>query len=187
VAIRPAAGSRAAASLASSSGPALAKTLYKVSFPWTGIWRAYPLSFASDPAVGKDPRPLIGWSWSWRSSLLYAPLSLLSGPFRFWRDGRWRSFVSIVRLQPSSAESSADCWRSRPSSSGAGLLAPKPRGFLGRQPAYCLARGAPPKSSPRHFETAGLYRGHCACTASLEVEILVLPYTLDMVEHMERG
>jgi hypothetical protein len=38
-----------------------------------------------------------------------------------------------------------------------------------------------------NFKTAGLYRGHCACTASLEEEILVLPYTLDMVEHMERG
>jgi hypothetical protein len=28
---------------------------------------------------------------------------------------------------------------------------PKPRGFLGRQPAYCLARDAPPKSSPRQM------------------------------------
>jgi hypothetical protein len=52
-------------------GHALAKALYKVPFPWAGIWRAYPFSFASDPAVGKDLRPLIGWSWSWRSSLLF--------------------------------------------------------------------------------------------------------------------
>jgi hypothetical protein len=114
VAIRPAAGSWAAASLACPPDPALAKTLYKVSFPRTGIWGAYPLSFASDPAVGKDPRPLIGWSWSWRSSLLSAPLLLLSGPFRFWRGSRWRSSVSITRLRPSSVESSAGCWRSRP-------------------------------------------------------------------------
>jgi hypothetical protein len=71
VAIRPAAGSRAAASLASSSDPALAKTLYKVSFPWTGIWKAYPLPSASDPIVGKGLRSLIGWTWSWRSSLLF--------------------------------------------------------------------------------------------------------------------
>jgi hypothetical protein len=78
VAIRPAAGSSAAAPLASSSGPALAKTLYKVSFPWTGIGRAYPLSSASDPIVGKGLRSLIGWAWSWRSSLLFcAPDNLV--------------------------------------------------------------------------------------------------------------
>jgi hypothetical protein len=57
--------------LASSSDPALAKTLYKVSFPWIGIWRAYPFPSASDPVVGKGLRPLIGWTWSWRSSLLF--------------------------------------------------------------------------------------------------------------------
>jgi hypothetical protein len=27
----------------------------------------------------------------------------------------------------------------------------KPRGLLGRQPAYCSARGTPYKSSPRYF------------------------------------
>jgi hypothetical protein len=58
--IRPAAGSSAAASLASSSGPALAKALYKVHFPQTGIWEAYLLPFASDPVVGKGLRSLIG-------------------------------------------------------------------------------------------------------------------------------
>jgi hypothetical protein len=60
VAIRPTAGSLAAAFLASSSGPAPAKALYKVPFPWAGIWRAYPLSFALDPIMGKGLRSLIG-------------------------------------------------------------------------------------------------------------------------------
>jgi hypothetical protein len=32
---------------------------------------------------------------------------------------------------------------------GASLLAPRPWDSLGRQPAYCLARSTPPKSSPR--------------------------------------
>jgi hypothetical protein len=58
--IRPVAGSSAAASLASSSGPALAKALYKVPFPRTGIREVYPIPFASDPVVGKGLRLLIG-------------------------------------------------------------------------------------------------------------------------------
>jgi hypothetical protein len=150
VTLRPAAGSRAAVSLASSSDPALAKTLYKVSFPRTGIGRAYPLPSASDPIVGKGLRSLIGWMWSWRSSLLLCAPAGFVGAVLLSAKQPLGSFVSITRLQSSSAKSSAGSWRSRPFG-GAGLLVLKPRGFLGRQPAYCLARGAPPKSSPRQW------------------------------------
>jgi hypothetical protein len=114
VTLRPAAGSSAAASLASSSDPALEKALYKVPFPWAGIWRAYPLSFASDPIVGKGLRSLIGRSWSWRSSLLSCASVGLVGAVCFWRDSHWGSFFSIARLQSSLVESSAGRWRSRP-------------------------------------------------------------------------
>jgi hypothetical protein len=50
-----------------------------VSFPWTGIWRAYPLPSASDPIVGKGLRSLIGRTWSWRSSLLFCASDGLVG------------------------------------------------------------------------------------------------------------
>jgi hypothetical protein len=58
-----------------------------------------------------------------------APLPLLSGPSYFGQ-----TTVKKLCLHPSG---------------GAGLLVLKPWGLLGRQPTYCLARGAPPKSSPR--------------------------------------
>jgi hypothetical protein len=36
--------------------PRLTVALYKVPFPpWTGIWEAYALPFASDPFMGKAP------------------------------------------------------------------------------------------------------------------------------------
>jgi hypothetical protein len=114
VAIRSAAGSRAAASLAWSSDPALGKTLYKVSFPRTGIWRAYPFAFASDPVVGKGLRSPIGWTWSWRSSLLLCAPPGLVGAVPLLARQPLGSFVSIARHQSSSVESSAGCWRSRP-------------------------------------------------------------------------
>jgi hypothetical protein len=63
--------------LASSSGPALAKALYKVPFPWAGIWRAYPFSFASDPVVGKGLRSLIGGCW--RDRTVFVQGSFLDG------------------------------------------------------------------------------------------------------------
>jgi hypothetical protein len=78
-----------------------------------------------------------------------APLTILSGPLRFWRDSHWEV------LSPSPG-SSPPRWSRQPAagaagpSVGAGLLMLKSRELLGRQPAYCLARDVPPKSSPRH-------------------------------------
>jgi hypothetical protein len=57
------------------------------------------------------------------------------------------SFIFIARLQFPSVESQPAAGAAGPSG-GAGLLMLKPWGLLGRQPAYYLARGAPPKSSP---------------------------------------
>jgi hypothetical protein len=71
----------------------------------------------------------------------------LSGPFRFWLDSRW----GVLSPSPGS---SPPRWSRQPAagaacpSGGAGLLALKTWGLLGRQPAYCPARGVPPKSSP---------------------------------------
>jgi hypothetical protein len=114
VAIRPAAGFRAAASLARSSDPALAKTLYKVSFPWAGIWRAYPLPSASDPIVGKGLRSLIGWTRSWRLSLLFCAPDGLVGAVPLLARQPLEEFCLHRPAPASSAESSAGCWRSRP-------------------------------------------------------------------------
>jgi hypothetical protein len=114
VAIRPAAGSSAAASLASSSDPALAKALYKAPFPWAGIWRAYPIPFASDPVVGKGLRSLIGSTWSWRSSLLSCAPAALVGAVLLLARQPLRGLVFNARLQFSSVESPAGSRRSRP-------------------------------------------------------------------------
>jgi hypothetical protein len=68
----------------------------------------------------------------------------LSGPSYFWPDSRWEA----LSLSPGS---SSPRWSRLPTagaagpSGGASLLVLKPWGLLGRQPAYCLARGAPPK------------------------------------------
>jgi hypothetical protein len=58
------------------------------------------------------------------------------------------SFVFIARLRFSSVELPTAAGAADPLG-GAGLLVLKPWGLLGRQPAYCLARGTPYKSSPR--------------------------------------
>jgi hypothetical protein len=157
VAIRPAASSRTAASSASSSDPALAKTLYKVSFPWTGIWRAYPLAFASDPIVGKGLRSLIGWTWSWRSSLLLcAPIGLVGAVLLLARQPLG-SFVSIARLQ-SSSESSAGRWRSRPfkwsrsSRAGAAGIPRTPAGLL--PGPWCAPKVIPTTLAPETGEVS---------------------------------
>jgi hypothetical protein len=42
------------------------------------------------------------------------PLSILSGPGHFRRNGRWRTLVFIARLWLSPMESPAGCWHSRP-------------------------------------------------------------------------
>jgi hypothetical protein len=76
-----------------------------------------------------------------------APLPILSGPFRFWLDSHWGV------LSPSPGSNSPR-WSRQPAAGAAGplgragLLVLKPWGLLGRLPAYCPARGAPPKSSP---------------------------------------
>jgi hypothetical protein len=82
-------------------------------------------------------------------------MPLLSGPSYFWPDNRWK-------VLSSSPGSSSPWWSRQPAagaagpSVGAGLLVSEPWGLLGRQPAYCLARGTPPKSSPRHFNHSRL-------------------------------
>jgi hypothetical protein len=134
--------------LASSSGHALAKALYKVPFPWAGIWRAYPsllprippwgrvfdLSLAEAGRGGRHPVP--GLCRSCR------------GQSCFWPDSRWEALSS-------SPGSSFPWWSRQPAagatgpSGGAGLLVLMPWRLLGCQPAYCPACGAPPKSSPR--------------------------------------
>jgi hypothetical protein len=75
---------------------------------------AYPFSFASDPVVGKGLHPLIGWSWSWRSSLLSCASAALVGTVPLLARQLLRGLVFIARLRLSSAESPAGCWRSRP-------------------------------------------------------------------------
>jgi hypothetical protein len=63
--------------------------------------------------------------------------------------------AAVGRLLSSSPGSSSPRWSRKPAagaagpSDGAGLLVLKPWGLLGRQPAYCSARGTPYKSSPR--------------------------------------
>jgi hypothetical protein len=65
--------------------------------------------------------------------------------------------TAVGGLSSSSPGSGSPWWNRQPAagaagpSDGAGLLVLKPRGLLGCQPAYCLARGTPYKSSPRHF------------------------------------
>jgi hypothetical protein len=77
------------------------------------------------------------------------PLSILSGPFHFWLDSCW----GVLSPSPGSF---SPRWSRQPAAGtagplgGAGLLVLKPWGLLGCQPAYCPARGAPPKSSPQH-------------------------------------
>jgi hypothetical protein len=78
-----------------------------------------------------------------------SPLPLLSGPALLRPVNRWEA----LSLSPGS---SSPRWSRQPAagtagpSGGAGLLVLKPWGLLGRQPAYCSARGTPYKSSPRH-------------------------------------
>jgi hypothetical protein len=112
VTLRPAAGCRLLGGHVLGlilSGRALAKALYKVPFPWAGIWRAYPRSFASDPAVGKSLRLLIGRLWSWRSSLLSCASAILVGTVLLSVRQPLRGFVFVVRLHSSSVESPAGC------------------------------------------------------------------------------
>jgi hypothetical protein len=89
--------------------------LYKAPFlPWTGIWEAYALPFASDPFMGKA---LARWLVESGRGLRHArplPLLILSGPGHFRRNSRWRNLVFIARLWLSSVESPVDRWRSRP-------------------------------------------------------------------------
>jgi hypothetical protein len=89
--------------------------LYKAHFPpWTGIWEAYALHFASDPFVGKA---LDRWLVESGRGLRHArplPLSILSGPGHFRRNNHWRNLVFIARLWLSSVESPSGCRRSRP-------------------------------------------------------------------------
>jgi hypothetical protein len=74
----------------------------------------------------------------------------LSGPTSFWPDNRCEALSS-------SPGSSSPRWSRQPAAGAAGpsvgadLLVLEPWVLLGRQPAYCLARGAPPKSSPRQL------------------------------------
>jgi hypothetical protein len=95
--------------------PHLTMALYKAPFPpWTGIWEAYALPFASDPFVGKA---LARWLVESRRGLRHPRpllLSILSGPGHFRRNSRWRNLVFIARLWLSSVESPAGCYRSRP-------------------------------------------------------------------------
>jgi hypothetical protein len=75
---------------------------------------------------------------------------VLSGLSCFWRDSRWGVLSSSPGSSPPRRSHQPAADATSPSS-GAGLLVLKPRGFLGCQPAYCPARGAPPKSSPRQL------------------------------------
>jgi hypothetical protein len=89
--------------------------LYKAPFPpWTGIWEAYALPFASDPFVGKA---LAHWLVESGRGLHHArpsPLSILSGPGHFRRHSRWRNLVFFARLWLSSVESPAGCLLAQP-------------------------------------------------------------------------
>jgi hypothetical protein len=78
-----------------------------------------------------------------------APLTILSGPFRFRQDNRWEVLSPSPGSSPPRWSRQLAAGTAGPSD-GAGLLVLKSRELLGRQPAYCLARDAPPKSSPRH-------------------------------------
>jgi hypothetical protein len=74
-----------------------------------------------------------------------------AGPSYFWPDDRWEALSSspgsgLPRRSRQPAAGAAG------PSGGAGLLVLKPWGLLGCRPAYCPARGAPPKSSPRQSE-----------------------------------
>jgi hypothetical protein len=64
--------------------------------------------------MGRSLRLLIGRSWSWRSSRLSCASVALVGAIRLLARQPLRGFVSFARLQPSSVESSAGRWRSRP-------------------------------------------------------------------------
>jgi hypothetical protein len=84
--------------------------LYKAPFPpWTNIWEAYALPFASDPFVGKA---LAHWLVDSGCGLRHArplPLSVLSGPGHFQQNSHWRNLVFIAWLWLSSVESPAGC------------------------------------------------------------------------------
>jgi hypothetical protein len=90
-------------------------TLYKAPFPpWTDIWEAYALPFASDSFVGKA---LARWLVESGRGLRHSrplPLSILSEPDHFLRNSRWRNLVFIAQLRLSSMESPAGYWRSWP-------------------------------------------------------------------------
>jgi hypothetical protein len=84
--------------------------LSKAPFPpWTSIWEAYALPFASDPFVGKAPACGLVESGHGLRHAHPLPLSILSGPGHFWRNSRWRNLVFFARLWPSSVESPAGC------------------------------------------------------------------------------
>jgi hypothetical protein len=72
------------------------------------------LLFYLGSLVGKGLRSLIGWTWLWRSSLLSCAPAALVGAILLLARQPLRSFVFITRLQLSSVESPAGCWRSRP-------------------------------------------------------------------------
>jgi hypothetical protein len=64
--------------------------------------------------VGKTPARWLVESGCGLRHARPSPLSILSGPGHFRRNGRWRNLVVFARLWLSSVESLSGCWRSRP-------------------------------------------------------------------------
>jgi hypothetical protein len=110
--------------------------------PWTGISEAYALRSASDPFVEEAPTHwLVEAERGWRHACL-PPLSILSGPCRFWKSSHWRSFVVFTGL-------GFQRWSRQPAAGAAGpsieagLSGLTSWRFLGRQPADSPAFGLP--------------------------------------------
>jgi hypothetical protein len=135
--------------LAPDSWPDSNNFIKCLSPPWTGIWEAYALPFASDPFVGEGSCSLVGGVWTWLASCpSLASVDLVGARPLLAKQ----SLGESCHLRPALALLGGVASRQlvQPALWGrAGLLDLAPWRFLGRQPANSAALGIPRKSSPR--------------------------------------